>query len=284
MEIVLEESDSSAEPFKVPKKIRVLLKKKLSKKVLLEELIKLKASLSGIPGENVQKLYEQLGLDALSRHQMNSRRWYIKVKGIQELAVMNQYAASLSILNLTNHRHSLVRMEAQTALVRLQKYKGLSFLNMLNYTLSEWHQINLLQLLSHHPVAGVNGISNWLHSCNASVVQFTLRLIGELHAEEFCEEAIRCLEDNDILVRKSAIMCLGEILSTAAIEALKKHFSSEKNQELRLCIMNQVLKTGSESELKFFIDLHLNEDAEIRQASQNTILYLLKNKNSIVAA
>jgi hypothetical protein len=74
------------------------------------------------------------------------------------------------------------------------------------------------------------------------------------------------------------------MLSPSAIEALKKHFPIEQNKELKLLIISQLRKTGAESEFKFFIDLQLNEDPEIKLASQNTILYLSKNKNSFVAA
>lgn len=284
MEIILEEPGSAGYVFNILPRIQQLLKKKLAKKVLLEELIKLKKSLSGIPGSNVQRLYEQLHLDMISRKRMSSKKWHIKVQGIQELAIMNQYADGSEILSLTNHDHPMVRMEAQTAMVRLKKYKGLNFLNSLSFPITDWHQMNLLQLLSNQPVTPVHGIRNWLQSSNSSVVQFSLKLIGEQHAEEFCDEVINCLDDFDVSVRRCAIVCLGEILSVLAVEALKKHFHTEENKELQLCIISQLKKTGTESEFKFFINLQLNEDADIKLASHNTILYLLKNKRSFAAA
>lgn len=282
-EIILEERKVN-QVFDVPEKIQQLLKQKLAKEVLLQELIKLKKSLSGVPGNNAQKLYEQLRLDQLSRQRLSSKRWHIKAQGIQELAIMNQHSNSSDILRLTNNKHPMLRMEAQTALVRLQKYKGLNFFNTLTYPLSEWHQVNLLQLLSNLPVTHVHGISDWLQSCISSVVQFALKLIGEQHAEEFCDEVIKCLGDFDIGVRRCAILCLGEILLGYAIEALKKHFPKEENKELQLCIISQLQKTGAQSEIKFLIDLQLIEDSDIKLASENTILYLLKNKKSFVAA
>jgi hypothetical protein len=197
---------------------------------------------------------------------------------------MNQYCESVSILNLTNHSHPIVRMEAQTAIVHLQKYKGLSFLNTLTYPLTEWHQVNLLQLLAQQPLVSVPGISNWLQSCNASVVQFALKLIGEQHAEEFCGEVINLLYDNNINVRRCAILCLGEILSGEAIDALKKHFPNEKIKELKLCIISQLQKSNMESEFQFFLDLQLNKDTDIKLASHNTILDLLKNRRPFLAA
>lgn len=284
MEIILEEPDNPRHVFTIPAKTRQLFKKKLAKKVLLQELIKLKKSLSGIPGNNVQKLYEQLRLDVLSRQKMSSKKWHIKVQGIQELAIMNQHTDGSNILSLTNHSHPIVRMEAQTAMVRLKKYKGLNFLNTLSFPITDWHQMNLLQLLASQPVTPVNGIKNWLQSSNTSVVQFSLKLIGEQHAEEFCDEVINCLDDFDINVRTSAILCLGEILSISAVEALKKHFYLEENKELQLCIINQLQKTGAASEFQFFINLQLNEDADIKLASHNTILHLLQNKRLFAAA
>lgn len=284
MEIILEENVDFNKPLNIPVNIKYLLRKKLAKKVLLHELVKLKKSLSGIPGDNVQKLYEQFHLDALSRQRIGSARWHFKVKGIQDMAIMNQHSESLAILNLTNFKHSIVRMEAQTALVRLQKYKGLNFLNNLTYPLTEWHQVNLLRLLSHQPIASVHGISIWLQSCNASVVQFTLKLIGEQHAEEFCEEVVNLLYDNNINVRRCAILCLGEILSDRAVEGLKKHFPKEKSKELKMCIISQLEKADAQSTFKFFIDMQLDKDADIKLVSHNIILNLIKDKRSILAA
>ena len=284
MEIILEENGDPNKPFNISAHIKYLLKKKLAKKVLLHEFIKLKKSLSGVPGDNVQKLYEQLGLNELSRARMNSKKWHLKAKGIQELAIMNQISYSPAILSLTNHKHPMVRMEAQTAMVHLHKYKGLDFFNNCTYPVTEWHQVNLLHLLSHQPVARVHGISNWLQSDNNTVVQFTLKLIGEQNAEEFCEEVVNLLYNNNLDVRRCAILCLGEILSDQAIEGLKKHFSKEKSKELKLCIISQLQKADAESTFKFFIDLQLNKDAEIKLVSHNIILNLIKDKRPILAA
>lgn len=282
MEIVLEEDNNTNHVFHIPKPIQRLLKNKQAKKILLQELVKLKKSLSGVPGDNVQKLYEQLRLDELSRQRLNSKKWHIKVRGIQELAIMNQFADSSNILSLTNNDNTMVRMEAQTAMVHLKKYKGLGFFNTLTYPVSEWHQMNLLQLLSNYPVAPVHGIKNWLQSSNTSVVQFALKLIGEQHAEEFCDEVINCLDDFDIGVRLSAILCLGNILSVSAIEALKKHFPNEENKELQQCIINQLQKTETEEETQSYNDLQPNKDTDIELVSHSTINHPVKDEKSFV--
>lgn len=170
MKIVLEEPDNADHIFDIPDWIALLLKNKLAKNVLLQELIKLKKSLSGVSGNNVRKIYEQLRLDELSRQRMRSKKWHLKAQGIQELAIMNQHTDGSNILSLTNHKHPMVRMEAQTAMVRLKKYKGLNFFNTLSYPITEWQQVNLLQLLVNQPVAPVHAINNWLQSSNAPVL------------------------------------------------------------------------------------------------------------------
>lgn len=191
--VILEETDEHHQGFEVPESIQGLLRLSFVSQELLQELKRLRNSLSGQPGENLEKLYRQLGLSELSARNLRSSRWYSKAKGIQELAVMNQVEFAEGIFPLTNHRHPVVRMEAQVALVFLKQYEGLGFFENLVYLLTDYHQVKLLQLLASQPIPSEKVISRWLRSSNASVVQFTLKLIGEQHAGNFQDEVIDCL-------------------------------------------------------------------------------------------
>jgi hypothetical protein len=279
MDVILENASEANHVFIIPDDIKLLLKTKLAKKVLLRELMKAKKSLSGISGNNLEKIYNQLGLQELSLQRLTSKRWHIKVKGIQELAIMKQYALQEKILALTNHKNDMVRMESQTAMVRLKGYKGLQFFKNLTYPLSEWHQLNLLYLLGHQPITGENGIFNWLYSSNATVVQFSLKLITEQHAIEFQDDVVKCLSHPKEIVRREAILCLAQMPSDIAVMELNKHFGAEPDKNIRLCIINEFRKTGSLEELPVLQTLQHDEDVDIKLAANKTVLYLQKNFN-----
>ncbi|MEP7109077.1 MAG: HEAT repeat domain-containing protein [Ferruginibacter sp.] len=276
MDVILENNSEINHVFLIPREIKLLLQSKFARSILLGELITLKKSLSGNSGDNLEKIYNQLNLKEISLKRLTSKLWHVKAKGIQELAIMNQHSNNAIILELTNHQDHMVRMEAQTALVRLRGYKGLQFFDNLTYPLSEWHQLNLLSLLAHQPITGENGIFNWLHSSNVSVLQFSLKLIGEQHAMEFHEEVVKCLSHPNEIVRREAILCLAQMPSNAAAEELNRQFTVEPEKNLRVCIINEFRRTGSDLDLPFLQTLQHDEDVDIKLAANKTVLYLQK--------
>lgn len=276
MDIILEDAVKGHQ-FAVPTKIGILLQTNLAKKVLLNELVKVKKSLSGISGSNLEALYNQLGLYEISIQRLSSKRWHIKALGIQELAIMNYQQGKELIVTLTNDTDAMVRMEAQTGMVRLMGYKGLQFFDNLAYPLSEWHQLNLLILLAHQPITEEAGLYKFLNSPNVSVVQFALKLIAEQHAIELHDEVIKCLTHNSDVVRKEAVLCLGQLPSLAAAEALNRHYILEADKNIQRCIINEFQKTGSDLDLPFLQPLQLTEDVDINLAAKKTVLYLQKN-------
>lgn len=273
MDIILENAPAEKD-FEIPATIRILLHAKIAKKVLLDELVSVKKSLSGVSGLNVERVYHQLDLCSLSLNKLASHHWHIKAKGIQELAIMNENRFIENIFSLTNNKDLMVRMEAQTAMVRMEGYKGLAFFESLTYPLSEWHQLNLLYLLANHPVTESEDVKNWLHSSNPSVVQFGLKLIAEQHASQFHQDVVTCLTHPGETVRKEAILCLGQLPSLEAAEELNQHYNSETDKNLRICIINEFQKTGSDIDLPFLESLQFTDDADINLAANKSVLYL----------
>ncbi|WP_157593018.1 HEAT repeat domain-containing protein [Rufibacter tibetensis] len=272
--IILEETDEHHQSFDVPENIRQLLKKRFAKRVLLQELKGLKYSLSGQPGQNLEKVYRQLDLQLLSSKNLRSKKWHLKARGIQEVAAMNHTELIEDITLLTNNKNPGIRMEAQIALVLLQQYKGLHFFENLVYPLTEWHQIKLLQLLANQPIPSEEVITKWLLSSNASVVQFTLKLIGEQHASHFQNEVISCLSHKSEIVRKQAIICLGEIPSAPAASALKFLYAHETDKELQMTILAELIKTGTATDVPFLLELQQTQDADIKLAIDKALSYL----------
>ena len=277
MEVILDKADDPGHVFEMPAEIQKLLQTNIAKKVLLRELINVKKSLSGLSGVNLENIYIQQGLDQLSLKKIASKKWHIKAKGIQELAVMSQHNQHPNIVQLTNHEDMMVRMEAQNAMVRLQGYKGLQFFDHLTYPLSEWHQLYLLHLLANQPITEEDGVITWLRSSNLTVVQFSLKLIAEQHASEFHDEVVKCLSHKDEMIRREAVLCLGQMPSIAASVELNTHYASENVKNIRLCIIHEFQKTGSEKDLPFLQSLQYADDVDVKLAADKTVLYLQKN-------
>ncbi|MCW3090953.1 MAG: hypothetical protein JWP81_2022 [Ferruginibacter sp.] len=275
MEVVLENA-SDNQSFFLPAAVSLVLKSQLAKRVLLRKLMELKKSLSGVSGDNIQKVYSQLNLQEISLKRLESKYWHVKARGLQELAVMHQDAYHEKVFELTNNKDTMVRMEAQISIVRLKGYSGLQFFDTLSYPLSEWHQLNLLSLLGHLPLSNEDGILSWLKSFNLSVVQFSLKLIGEQHAVEFHDEVINCLGHPEIIVRREAILCLGQMPSQEAATALKAHYLVEPDKNLQMIVIQILRKTGSHLDLPFLHILQNGEDLDIKLVADRSVLYLQK--------
>jgi hypothetical protein len=269
VDIILEESAEQAE-FWVPDNIRALLRSRFARQQLLQELKQLKSSLSGKPAENLEKLYLQLGLAALSARSLRSSKWYRKAQGIQELAVMNQPGFAPEIYPFTQHPHPVVRMEAQLALVCFRQEQGLRFFESLVYPLTEWHQLKLLQLMSSQPLPPAAMISCWLQSANVTVVQFTLRLIGQQRAGTYQQEVIACLRHPSEIIRRQALVCLGDLSPELAAKALRDLFKQEERKNLPTGLPH----AGAADDLPFLQELLAVPDADIRLVAEKALLHL----------
>ena len=276
MDIILESNADEGHVFEVPATLKNLLQGDAARRILSRELVNIKKSLSGLSGRNLEKVYSQLNLQQISLKRIANKHWHIKVKGIQDLAIMAQQGNSNMLFELTNDKDPMVRMEAQTAMVRLQGYKGLQFFDNLIFPLSEWHQLNLLYLLGSQPITAENGIFNWLHADNPTVVQFSLKLIAEQHAIEFHEDVVKCLNHESDVVRKAAVICLGQMPSNEAATEMHKLYAREKDKNVKLCIIKELMRTGSDQDFPFLQILQHDGDVDIKLAANKTVLYLKK--------
>jgi hypothetical protein len=273
-EIILQ--PEKGEDFTLPPDIKKILQNPLAKKVLLREIMKLKRSLSGTSARNLDMLYHHLKLYRISTKRIAGNKWHVKAKGIQELAMMNKQNLHTIVSAYTHNKDFTVRMEAQTALVRLQGFKALYFFETLTYPLSEWHQLNLLHLLSSQSLPNKNDVIRWLHSSNSSVVQFILKLITEQHAEEFYNEVVNCLRHKSEVVRLEAIRYLGQIPSFDTNTLLKNQYIIEPDKNIRLCIIKLLERNESPDNILFVQNLQLSSDADVKLAADSTVLYLQK--------
>jgi HEAT repeat protein len=275
-EIVLEEFENN-HMFVIPHHIDRLLSKPGTREVLLEELITLKKSLNGSAGQNLRRLYKQLQLDELSVQKLYSKYWHLKAKGMQELAMMDQRQHFSTIRKYLNDPHPYIRMEAQTALVRYHGFRGLYFLNKMSYSLTEWQQLNLLQLLLNQPAAAAMNIGKLLHSPNSSAIQFALRLITEQHDAGYYDVVATCLHHTDDKVKKQAVYCLGE-LATQQTASLLITECMQYSKEIQLAVLHVLEKIGSIAELDFLHKHGLSNDADIRLTCMKAIQAIKQHK------
>ena len=262
-------SDSPGD-FTVPANFLTLFKNQEARQMLIDELVSNKNSFLGTVGDNIIKLYYQLGLNVDSRIKLDDSGAHIQCKGIHELCVMEQKDQLRKVYQFTNSRDNDVRIEAQTAVLQWYGFKGLRFLNVVRYPLTEFHQIKLLELLRLLPFEELPALNLWLQSKNDTVVSFALKLARHYKQVHVLAEASACLSHTNEAVRLQAIKTLAAIGDASTAMLLTDAYPKERYTN-RLNILKELPKIATDEQRDFLI-VQLHEGHEhLRLASAQVL-------------
>jgi hypothetical protein len=247
-----------------------LLRQRFPRKVLIRELVRTRSNISGSAAENIRWLYETLDLDRDTLKRFSSSQWNQKATAIQHLAALQQSRHLVKIYRETNNCNVRIRNEAQLAVVKLTGFKGLRFLNIISYPVSQWQQLSLISQLQEGEMQE-EMISRWLLSGNDSVVAFALRLIGGYKCYDLHTAVEHCLQHPCSIVRIEALLALKEISNNTTAGVLRNHFvkASKEEQLLILGLLPQV--EGFDRQLAFLTSLLQHNDEAIRYRSLQLI-------------
>ena len=143
-----EEEDISPEQQLIVNKLKKSVTDPFKREILVSTLFKLRNEISGEMAESIEKLYFQTGLISYALAKLRSKKWDVVAKGIRELTQFHVKEVHNEVMTNINHPRREVRKEMQLYLVNLFYFKGLDFLNALETPLSEWDQIQLLEVLA----------------------------------------------------------------------------------------------------------------------------------------
>jgi hypothetical protein len=247
-----------------------LLKKPAFRQYLVSEIIHTRKDISGASATNLKSFYEMLELNKESRGKLTHKKWHIKVKGIQELAIMEQRNYVKQIFRLANHKNEFVRNEAQCALVNFHGFLGLRFLNITTYPLSEWQQIQLLNKLNSITPQNFEPVKDWLHSKNDSVVEFSLRLASLYNRYELYEDVVNCLSNKNVLVKMNAIDYLRKNPHEDTANKITADFAFE-HKMYKLSILDALKEIGNENQVTFLLKQLHNIDNDIKAAAARAV-------------
>ena len=268
---ILEDSEEGSR-FNIPDNFYRILKRPLAKQFIIDELIKTKKNLTGVASKNIIALYEKLDLKKESLRKLNSRKWHILARGINELYSMQQMDTLSLIYQNTNSQYEFVRMEAQIGVVNMTGFEGLRFLDVVNYPITEWQQIKLLdqlrsaeenrQLATHLP--------KWLSSANDTVIIFALKLAEEYQQFLVHNVVVQCLEHSNTAVRLQAIKTLVRIADESTPQILTDHYPKEKFTN-QLAVLDGLVKIATVDQAWFLIAL-LDDESDIIKLKAGRVL------------
>lgn len=268
--VILADDD---EEIRIPEKFQRLFKTKAARDYAIENLITNKKTFSGSVANNIRQLYEELGFKQDSLKKLQSNFWYIKAKGIQELAIMDQNDQLLRVYRLTNSKNDLVRNEAQAAIIHWSGFNGLRFLNIASYDISEWQQVQLLVQLKNFTQQDMPKMQQWLSSPNDTVVIFALKLSEVYQQFQVKNKVEECLFHTNEKVRIQAVATLAKIGDENSAGKMIQQYRQERFTN-RINILQQIHKIGSEEHIPFLQHELENENDFLKLAAAKAMAEL----------
>ncbi|MCF7567014.1 HEAT repeat domain-containing protein [Sabulilitoribacter arenilitoris] len=220
------------------------------RKLIISILYNLTYEVSGELSDTIKTLYIKAGFVAHALKRLESKHWYIIAKGIGELSHFRIDNVYNNVSKFLDHPRLEVRKETELYLVELFKFKGLSFLNTLTDTLSEWMQLRLLETLQKFDDQQICDINPWLKSQNESVILFAIKLAQIYNQFEVQNTLTELLSHPKKQVRIAAIQALTHLYGIEAKEMLKANFNDLSLEE-QICFFGMLEKLVMPSDEPF---------------------------------
>lgn len=202
-----------------------------NRKIIVKLLYNLMNEVSGEMSDSIKTLYEETGLLKHAVSRLKNKNWYVIAKGIGELTRFDISDVHQSVSKFINHPRHEVRKETQLYMVTMFRFQGLSFLDDLKTTLSEWDQVQLLEVLQKLEDQEICDIKPWLKSTNDSVVLFALKLSQIYNQFEVKDTLMDLLTHSSKIIRVNVIEVLTHLYGIEAKDKLKANFEELSIEE-----------------------------------------------------
>lgn len=227
-----ESSDTEA----IVEELHRMQKSPTARRIILKYLLLIDMSFKGESIAYLRKLYVALNFHKRALKKLKSESWAKRAKVIRELAQMDRVEAKEEIAKSLNHISPVLRLEAGIALLKLDKENPFAFLDV-DRELTHWQQINLMDIIRNAKTIAVPSFKKWLNSKQASIVEFSVRLIAYYQQMDAVDDLVRLLKHPQPSVRLEVVKCLGVLEIEEAVSALILQMETEQNADVRLqCI------------------------------------------------
>ncbi len=245
----------------------------LKRKIIIHTLLKLRNEISGETADAIQQLYYQTGLMNQAVTRLKHKKWDVVARAIKELTQFQIKEVHDDIILHVNHPKKEVRNEIQMYLVKLFSFDGLEFLDVLENQLSEWNQIQLLEILQKAENQKVPELNDWLKSGNTSVISFAIKLAKIFHQNETKDEIIALFEHPEKEIRIQAIEMVSHLGIFEATDILKNNIK-ERCLDEQITFFKMFEKMCTPNDVLFIMEYLDHENFDIR-VSANIIIELI---------
>jgi len=179
--------------------------------VMALEILNMHRNMTGQSKDNLSRLFQEVCIMKYTLRSLNNENWHVKATAIKELAQINAQTHIPKIEKYAVHHNIYLQQEAQIALVNLKGYDGLNFLGRLKNALSDWQQINILDVLRKLDRDKAPDFSQWLSHKEDTVKLFSIRLIHFFQQSYNGEKLEEFVHSENKLLSTEAIAALQKI-------------------------------------------------------------------------
>jgi HEAT repeat protein len=230
--------------------LRQMLNDDFNRRILTEVLLDLRKDISGETQEAICQLYQDFGLDKDAYKKLRSWRWQLVCKGIVELTQMKVVDSYGFLCKYIKDRRSIIRKQAEIAIVTL-KDEGINyFLDNTHFKISEWQQLKLIDVLRNKKDFEPPAFKSWLISSNKHAVLFSLRLIKHYNQNNAEASVIELVKHNSDQIKSAAISCIKDFNFKGGLDNMKLVFWNSSTTA-KISILDAIAHLGSEEDLEF---------------------------------
>lgn len=255
----------------LPRFKKLPLNNKRVREILIEEIRIYHANFTGFTADVLKELFVRLKLYKYTLKKLKSRLWEVQVEGVREVAQFWLYQYDSLVFALTDHEHEIVRMEAQTAYVRLNKEHPFKFLDHMRGRILPWHQLILFEIITKAQHVKIPSFSKWLNYDNDSIIIFCLKLISHYQQLDAIGELIRLLKHPNEEIRRMSVWVIGK-LEAEFVEEELLHIYHQETLKVKVEILTTIGRISSGNYFDFLKGCLDSDLFEVRMAAMKAIL------------
>ncbi|MEX6627338.1 hypothetical protein [Tenacibaculum salmonis] len=178
-----------------------------------------------------QKIFKYLRVNNILAKKMLSKNWYVKAKAIW-LSYEFELEKNIKIISrYKDDENTLVRREAQIAIVSFLGWRSLSFFPYITKKISLWQQIRIIEKLAQtKDELDFAYLNKALASENKSVIELIIRIIKNFRLEQYKSYVTEQLFSNNYKLINIAVETL-RVLETSVdeIKTIEVEFLNKSN-------------------------------------------------------
>ncbi len=237
-------SKEGAESLWMKMELRRLLKNPLDRDVISETMLEVQREALPETRLRISQLYQSFGLHEDAVRQLSGRKWDKISRALSQLTEMQVTQAYDAIRGHVNSKNSIVRKQAQLAIIGL-KEEGIGyFLDTCQHPISQWQQVRIIEILTSRPGFSPPSFKRWLVSENQEVVRFALNLVRIFKQYDASEALLMFLNHKSERLQIAALECISEFRYEGARVELVSQFPGA-SPEIKIHILNALQAIGN---------------------------------------